>query len=63
MEIEGKDIKVYIGEVIQEAQEKSLEAAMDDWDEEMGPTPMPQVSDLRHWDEKMPVLCIRTLRP
>jgi len=53
MEIEGKDIKVYIGEVIQEAQEKSLEAAMDDWDEEMGPTPMPQVSDLRHWDERL----------
>jgi len=53
MEFEGKDIKVYIGEVIRESQKKSFEAAMDDWDEEMGPTPMPGVTDLRHWDEKL----------
>ncbi|ODS35932.1 MAG: CO dehydrogenase/acetyl-CoA synthase complex subunit epsilon [Candidatus Altiarchaeales archaeon WOR_SM1_86-2] len=54
MKIEGKDIKVYVGEVIQEAQKKSFKDAVGgDWEEKMGPTPMPQVSDLRHWDKHL----------
>ncbi len=53
MKIEGKNIQVYIGEVITEAQKGSFEKAADAWGEEMGPTPMPRVTDLRHWDRKL----------
>lgn len=57
MEFDGKDIKVYIGDVILNAQKESYEKALGigdtSWDEEMGPTPMPNVNELRHWDEHL----------
>jgi len=44
MKINGKNIKINIGEVIDESEK---------WEEQMGPTPKPQVTDLRDWDKIM----------
>lgn len=43
MKIEGGNVKIYIGEIIEE----------DEWDEKIGPNPKPGVTDLRGWDRKL----------